>query len=130
MVVLHNNLCLVIWITVKSTQKRPGFYIFNEHNINCTRLENQEIKQVALVHSCDLLVIINIYIKHSDSFLVSGKVHKARNPTHQKRTSKQLTLTKVQASNRLNILSFDSNESFGRRYGCEGCHIVYNSCTG
>ena len=66
--------------------------------INCTRLANQEIKQVTLIHSCDLLAIINTYIKHSDSFLVSGKVHKARNPTHQKRTSQQPTLTKIQAS--------------------------------
>ena len=37
--------------------------------INCTRLANHEIKQVTLIHSCDLLAIVNTYIKHSDSFL-------------------------------------------------------------
>ena len=49
---------------------------------NYTRLENLEIKQVTLIHYCDLLALVNTCIKHSDSFLVSGKVHKAQKP-HQ-----------------------------------------------
>ena len=61
-------------------------------------MANQKIKQVALIHSCDFPAIINTYIQHSDGFLVSEKVHKARNPTHQKTTFQQLTLSSKSSS--------------------------------
>ena len=80
-------------IYCKKVHKKGQVFTYSMNIIiNCTRLAIQKTKQVALLHSCDLLPIINTYIKHSDSSFVSGKVHKARNPTHQKRTSQQPTI--------------------------------------
>ena len=74
-IILSNNLCQVIRITVKKYTKRTGFYIFNEQLYQIVKSGNQ----TSHINSCDLLAIVyNTYVKHSDSFLVSEKVHKAR----------------------------------------------------